>query len=324
MPLSNDQSRQLIDVSQVFAGYRAAMRERRVGYRYAMRWRTIKGHDYLYCGQKSLGARNAETEQKYDADTRRRAQLDERIASAKARLSEMAPVNRALRLGRVPTLPARLLRALYDEGAFDHGMIVIGTHALFAYEVAAGEFFQADLLATTDLDLGWDANSRLSLFNETGSAVSVLSILQRVDRSFEAGSAYGFSATNKDNFIVEIIPPVESAFVATTDVAGDLPANPIPEIKSLLSQPPYAVTAIGEDGLPVDILASQPNLFVAHKRAISDQDSGRPTLQRRRDRAQADKVSSVLSVLNAAKEFYSDTVAAEHFVTTSVKRSRPA
>ncbi len=313
MPLTNEQTRQFIDVAQVFSGYRSAVRERRLGYRYAMRWRTIKGKAYLYCGQKSLGARNAVTEKKFNDYTKRRAALDDRIASTKARLDEMAPVNRALRLGRVPKLPARVLRALYDEGAFDQGLMVIGTHALFAYEAAAGEFFQADMLATTDLDLCWDANERLSLLNEYGDTLSVLSVLQRVDRSFEAGATYGLSATNRDNFIVEMIAPLEAAFRPATNVEGDLPANPIPETEALLSKPPYAVTAIGEDGLPVDILAPQPDLFVAHKRTISAVNSGRPAAQRRRDAAQADAVAALVPALKAAMKAYHDPDAAAHF-----------
>ncbi|MCI5060866.1 MAG: nucleotidyltransferase domain-containing protein [Alphaproteobacteria bacterium] len=312
MPLTNEQTRQLIDVTQTFSGYRAAVRERRLHYRYAMRWRKIKGKDYLYCGQKSLGVRNVETEKHFDDYTKRRAELEDRISSIKARLDQMAPVNRALRLGRVPELPARVLRALYDEGAFDQGLMVIGTHALFAYEIAAGEFFEADMLATTDLDLCWDARERLSLLNEQGDKLSVLSVLQRVDRSFEAGANYGLSASNRDNFIVEMIAP-EPSLQPVTSVEDDLPANPIAETKSLLSEPPYAVTAIAEDGLPVDILAPQPELFVKHKRTISAETSGRPAIQRRRDLAQADAIEPLVPTLNAAKGQYRDPDIAARF-----------
>ena len=157
MPLSNEQARQLIDVGQSHVLLRSCLRELSREYRYAARWRLISGKEYLYIGEQSKGPRSPETEKEFESYTTIRDGIKARLDRTRRRLDEMAPVNRALRLGRVPKLPARLLRALDAEGLIGRGLTVIGTHALFAYEAAAGEYFDSGLSATTDLDLCWDA-----------------------------------------------------------------------------------------------------------------------------------------------------------------------
>jgi hypothetical protein len=308
MSLSNEQSRQLIDVGHVYAGLRAARREKLEAYRYAMRWRTISGRDYLYCGDKSLGARSQELETAFSNYTQRRRELETRIEKLDARLAEMAPVNRALRLGRVPKLPARILRALDAEGLIGRQLRVIGTHALYAYEAAAGEYFAAELLATSDLDLCWDAKTRLTIIADGAERETVLSVLKRVDRSFETGSLYGISARNDEGFIVEIMSPEAELTSTASGIAGDLAALPVPEIAELLADEPFSAMAMGEDGLPVQIVCPQPAAFMVHKRAIAKETSGRPALQRRRDAAQADALVRLAPVLEAAKGLYREPV----------------
>jgi hypothetical protein len=301
MPLTNEQSRQIIDVGQVHVLLRSSIRKLNSDYRYGPRWRSIAGKEYFYIGEQSKGARRPETEREHDSYATVRQGIKDRIERCQKRLDEMAPVNRALRLGRVPKLPARLLRALDAEGLIGRGLTVIGTHALFAYEAAAGEYFDSGLLATTDLDLCRDASQRLSIIAGDGTRKTVMSIIKRVDRSFDAGRNYGMSAVNDENFIVELISPSKDVIESATGLNGDLDAVPIPEIAVLIEGAPFSAMAIGEDGLPVQIVCPPPDAFVAHKRAISLEQSGRPALKRRRDAAQADAVEAIAPVLNAAK-----------------------
>ncbi len=302
MPLSNEQARQLIDIGQIHAARRAAQNLLRRDYRYAPRWRHINGGDYWYVGEQSRGVRDEKTAADYTTYCTAREALQARLAKQRARLEDMAPVNVALKLGRVPKLPARILRALDSEGLLGTQLRVIGTHALFAYEAAAGEYFQSDLLATADLDLCWDAKQRLVILAEDGREQTILSILKRVDRSFDAGKLYGFSAANDENFIVEVIAPRDEESSPATGIAGDLAAAPIPEVAALIGEA-FSAMAIGEDGLPVQIVCPLPDAFAAHKRQIAEA-SGRPPIQRRRDAAQADAVSKIAPVLNATGKLY--------------------
>lgn len=302
MPRTAEQSRQFIDVSQAYAVLRAAQRVFIEKSRYAPRWRHISGKDYFYIGEKSQGVRSRETELAFAAYSEARECLQARIATLKARFDEMAPVNVALRLGRVPKLPARILRALDAEGLLGKHLRVIGTHALYAYEAASGDYFQSDLLATTDLDLCWDAKERLSILAEDGSERTVLSILKRVDRSFDAGRLYGLSAANDEGFIVEVIAPRAEDSSPATGIAGDVSAAPIPEVESLTGEA-FSAMSIGEDGLPVQIVCPLPDAFVAHKRKISEAPGRKPD-QRRRDAAQAEAVARIAPVLNATGGMY--------------------
>lgn len=303
MPLSHEQSRQMVDVGHVHAGLRATQRELFRGYRYAPRWRTIAGRDYFYIGEQSQGARSADMETAYATYRQSREALQTRLLASKSRLEDMAPVNIALKLGRVPKLPARILRALDAEGLLDERRLrVIGTMAMYAYEAAAGNYFQSDILATLDLDLCWDAKERLEIFAEDGSERTVLSILKRVDRSFDTGKLYGFSASNDENFIVDLIAPRLEDSSPATGIAGDIAASPIPEVEALIGLA-FSAMAMGEDGLPVQIVCPLPDAFVAHKRAISTA-AGRKPLQRSRDAAQAAAVEKIAPVLNATGGMY--------------------
>ena len=302
MQLTHEQSRQLIDASHQHAAWRAAQHELFRSYRYAPRWRTIAGRDYFYIGEQSQGARSADTEAAYATYSQAREALQARLRAVKARLEDMAPVNIALKLGRVPKLPARILRALDAERLLDTRLRVIGTLAMYAYEAAAGNYFQSDILATLDLDLCWDAKERLEILAEDGSQRTVLSILKRVDRSFDTGKLYGFSASNDENYIVDLIAPQLEDSSPATGIAGDISAAPIPEVGALIG-PAFSAMAMGEDGSPVQIVCPLPDAFVAHKRAISIA-SGRKPLQRSRDAAQADAVEKIAPVLNATGGMY--------------------
>jgi hypothetical protein len=302
MRLTNEQSRQMIDLTQLHAAKRSAQRELISTYRYAPRWRRIADRDYLYLGEQSQGARSPETESLFATYRSKREQLQSRLEKIKLRMDQMAPVNVALKLGRVPKLPARILRAFDAEGLLGKHLRVIGTHALYAYEAAAGEYLQSDLLATTDLDLCWDAKQRLVILAEDGSERTVLSILKRVDRSFNAGKLYGFGAANDENFIVDVIAPRDEDTSSPTGIAGDVSAQPIPEVKALTGEAFSAMT-VGEDGLPVHIVCPLPDAFVAHKRTIAST-SGRKPIQRQRDAAQAEAVAKLAPTLNATGNMY--------------------
>ena len=78
--------------------------------------------------------------------------LDPTVHMATLSVLERA-INRALRLNRVPSIETRILSALDREGLLGKQIFVVGTNALFAYELMAGVLISGDLLATKDIDL---------------------------------------------------------------------------------------------------------------------------------------------------------------------------
>ncbi len=138
--LSNEQRRQLIDAQQVYAAWRPASTElERMG---SLIWQTSRGKRYLTEQhgkvRKSLGRETAELKAKKEAHDARRKALTTKVKALKKRLDQMAPVNRALKLGRIPTIAANILRELDREGLLGTHIVVAGTNALYAYEAATG------------------------------------------------------------------------------------------------------------------------------------------------------------------------------------------
>lgn len=150
--LTNEQRRQLIDAQQAFASWRpTAIELAKLG---SLRAQSSKGKRYMYevhgRVRKSLGRVSpALIRKKADLDARRTA-LKDTAQRLEKRLKQMAPVNRALGLGRIPTIAARILRELDQEGLLGTHVIVAGTNALYAYEVASGTVLSSDSVATAD------------------------------------------------------------------------------------------------------------------------------------------------------------------------------
>lgn len=85
-----------------------------------MMWKHINGREYLYrkmqAVAQSLGPRSEATEKAHAAFHAGRERIRARLGTLTARLNEMAPVNKALGLGRVPLVNARVLRQLDAAG----------------------------------------------------------------------------------------------------------------------------------------------------------------------------------------------------------------
>ena len=181
--LSNEQRRQLIDAQQAFSAWRPAVNElASIG---TIRSQTSKGKRYMYevhgNVRKSLGRETAALLKKKAQHDGRRDALKRTVKTLEKRLSEMAPVNRALGLGRMPTIAARIVRALDREGLLGKHIIVAGTNALFAYEVATGTVLPREHVATTDADLLLDTQESLSLAATGIRREGIMGILRRVD-----------------------------------------------------------------------------------------------------------------------------------------------
>ena len=300
--LSDDQRRQLVDARQVFEAWQSADAVRHRRYRGSMRWLTRKGRDYLHrklgTRERSLGARTVETERAWDAFHEGRARNRLELARLSARLDDMAPVNRALGLGRIPRLTARIVRGLEKQRLLGQHLLLVGTNALFCYESAAGVFFQGGLLATGDADLLWDARQRLALVLPEARSQGVLGVLQRTDRSFQTRGPRDFRAFNGDGFWVDLIRPEDKRFLASTarDTLGeredDLHGSPIRGLQWLVSAPRFERVAVGADGYPVRLVTVDPRAFALHKLWLSQQ-AGRDPVKRQRDVAQAVAVAAL-------------------------------
>ena len=110
--LSGEQRRQLIDSQQVWGVWRALSQEKKRRFVGGMRWARRGRSEYLLrkigSSEKSLGVRGPETEAAYAAFMAGRKSNKDQLTDIVKRLDEMAPVNRAKGLGRMPRIAARI------------------------------------------------------------------------------------------------------------------------------------------------------------------------------------------------------------------------
>ena len=185
------------------------------GQRGSLTWIVSKDREYLVRSfydkaglrkQTSLGVRSPETEKmKADFETRRAA-AEDRWKSMRDTMDRQAAVNRALGLGRVPLIGARVMRALDGFGLLGSGIRILGTNAIYAYEAASGVRIDPGLASTVLLD----ARGGLTFVaDEEVSESSLMKILKRVDASFDR-SKDTFRAVNRDGYLVDLVKPMQN------------------------------------------------------------------------------------------------------------------
>ena len=285
--LTNEQRRQLIDVQQAYAAWRGS----RDAARGHMRWLNRRGADYLHhklgAQERSLGLRSEKTERRFEEHKAAR----ERLKRTSARLKTMARVNRALRLNRVPLDAVRVLRALDEARLLGEDLFVIGTNALYAYEIQSGVLFDSGLLATGDVDLLWDAKDRLRLAVSKYAPQGVLGVLKTADPTYSSADLYGYRAQNANGYIVDLFCPELDPPPARLS-PGDIDPIPTEGADWLAQAPKLTATVIGHDGFPAPIVCVDPRIFALHKLWLSRRRSRQPT-SRPRDAQQALAVAAV-------------------------------
>jgi hypothetical protein len=298
--LDNEQRRELINMQQTFDAWRTADHEFRHSYKGRMRWKKACGQEYLYRVQgkveKSLGPKSPETEKIKTDYTEARTRLKRRATALKHKLEQRAAINRALRLGQMPTIAAQILRKLDEVGLLGSQLIVVGTHCLFAYGMRAGVIFDAGLTATQDIDLMFDARRRLSLamapeINETG----VMGLLRTVDPTFSNRPGY-FRAVNDEGYYVDLIRPAGRDEIAD-DLGGlsdnDLVPVAIFGLEWLMNAPRFEEMVIAADGLPAWVSCVDPRVYALYKYWLATKVEDRSALKKSRDKAQAMAVARV-------------------------------
>lgn len=281
----------------------AAQRELDLRFKGSMSWKTVNGKRYLYkktAGiSKSLGPESEKTLSLYEDFRSAKTQSRARSETLVARLRDMASVNRAMGIGRVPKTAARVLRRLDRLGLLGTAFRIAGTHALYAYERLGGVHFDADTIATRDIDLLYDARETLKLLSSDVRDAGLIGILQRVDKSFEPLSKGSFRAANDQGFMVDLItlstknPATRKFRDRIGEDEADLRAAEIDGLTWLESSPAMTVIVIDELGFPLRMIVPDPRYFAAHKAWLAVRED-RPADKRRRDMAQARAVAQMI------------------------------
>lgn len=299
--MDGDQRRIFIDARNTYAALLDAKVHAR-SFEGGMRWKSAGGHEYLFKtlgGKglgKSLGRRTPETESVFENFHAGKQSSRGRIADMQEAVRRQAKFCLAAEVGRVPRVAANVVRVLDSEGLMGRDLMILGTHALYAYEAAAGVQFESGLLATRDVDLLMDVRVRLRLGGEA-SEKGLIACLQKADKTFVVQSTGHYRAVNSKGFMVDLIRPAchkvdEAGRSALTDVPGDLTAAEANGTGWLLNVPHFEQIAIAEDGYPVRLHVPDPRAFALMKLWVSRRPDRDP-VKRYRDRAQAQAVAHI-------------------------------
>lgn len=294
--IGDDQRRQFIDAQTVFTEWENA-RKSAAEVRGGMHWKHQGKTEYLIRtsprnSQTSLGPRSDNTELIHEKFMERKERAEKRVADLSEELVRQQRMNRALYVGRAPSLLVGILDRLFKSGLSEH-FTVVGTHALYAYEAAAGIRFREAALATRDIDLLWDTRKRVSFVTQMESLdSSMLGLIRKVDSTFEIRKDQRYTAINSRGFEVDIIrreaiegDPHPLRLTNNEDEFWAVQAH---KAGVLLSGPRFSSVIISSSGHMARMNTISPLVFAKFKRWMAAQpDRG---IKRQRDILQAELV----------------------------------
>jgi hypothetical protein len=289
-PLSDNAARQAIDASNLWAEYLRA-RVAAESYVGGMYWTREGAYEYLVKTlrenkQQRLGPRSPETENIFATFHARKTVADARLASLNDALDEAQRQNKAVRAGRTPEIVVRLLNILREAGLEKH-FRVLGTHALYAYESAAGVRIATGALARQNVNLLWDSSQKVQfLVDLQRDAGSVLAVLQRANPSFQRrdDALKNDSAFNDKGLQVEFF---------RCDNEVDLWSVQARRAALLARSPLFSQPVISATGKLATLNTIDPRIFVSFKRWMAGLKDREP-VKRRRDVMQADAVQGLM------------------------------
>ncbi len=300
--LNNNARRIYIDITQQYEAYLNIV-EKMKKFQGGMKWIKRGEKEYLFRQRnnrgdgKSLGIRSKNTEEQYERFHAEKIELVEKRKSLLAELESQSKFCVAANINRVPKIAADVIRVIQQAKSNTNAIIIVGTHALFAYESMAGITFNTELLATGDIDLMWDAKRKLELVGLKPNE-GLLDLLKKVDKTFERQSKATYRAANEKGYLVDLIkpmpsPPCKLTKPSITQNKNDLIAAEIENLDWLYAAPPIQSTVIGNDGFPVIFDVPDPRVFSAYKLWLSKQDRRDPQ-KKSRDQKQARAVLQLI------------------------------
>ena len=280
LPLSNLAARQYIDARQTFLAWREARAEA-LQVRGGLYWHSQSDsliRTSARGAEKSLGKRSEETTKIYQNFIARKARSTERVQALKTQVRSHERVNKALYVGRVEPLVTELINRM-EKAEVAASFHVVGTHALYAYEAAAGVHMDAGMVATRDIDLLWDVRTRMRFWSQMERLdTTFLALLRKVDKTFSLREGQHYTAVNDEGFEVDIL----------RRMAEQDDPHPIK-----LDRPSFEAVIVDRNGGMAMMRTIAPQVFVSFKKWLSGQ-SNREPFKRQRDAAQALAVQQLI------------------------------
>lgn len=296
--LQETQLRQLSDCVAAWHNFEQARHEAEQ-VRGSMRWRTVAGKRYLVRvsptgAETSLGPEDADKQLLFDNFHARKQQAGQRLTGMKKTLQEHQRLNRAIRVGRTPAIVVKCLVAL-DAHGLSKDFMVVGTHALYAYELAAGVRVNSGATATRDLDLLFDVNRLRAYSTALGrdNAKSLIEVIQRADPTFRVKRHQLQTAVNDGGFEVDIVrrsqAPGDPHPLRMSEDENDFWAVQVSQGQAMSSSRKFEHLVVSASGEMAIMRTLHPLDFIRLKKQLSTM-PGRDPLKAPKDRLQAEVV----------------------------------
>jgi len=302
--LTAEQRRIAVDALQLYQHFLDLRREYQE-FRGGLHWKHVSSREYLIKTldreghQQSLGPRSPKTEETLRRFTEHKKELKQQIKILEGEITARAKFCVAAGVNRAPRIAADIVRLLDSRGVLGTHLIILGSHAVYAYEIAAGVRLKAGLLQTNDLDTLLDAKADLEIAGDLRST-GLLGLIQKVDKTFRLERRRSFRAVNSKGFMVDLIraPLSDSGKITSLGRNEDLVAEPLQGLDWLAGAPRMSQIVIAENGYPVRFIVPDPRVFALHKIWLSNNPTRDP-LKRKRDFHQGEAVAALaLDYLN--------------------------
>jgi hypothetical protein len=295
-------ARQYTDARAVFLAHEQAA-EAAKAVRGGMVWVTAKGTEYLArttpAGKQSgLGKRDERTEKMHADFHARKDALQARVTSLRAQLDLHVRMNRALRVGRMPPIAVKVI-AQMNRAGLNQFLRTVGTHAMFAYETAAGVRMPSEVMTTMDIDLLYDARWRIKFAAQMeAQAPSMLELMRKVDKTFVIDEMERNTLVNNDGFQVDFLRRMvtgddDNPITLAPEGEEGVMVVPARRAQVLMEAPLFSEIVVSTTGEMARMDTVDPATFRDFKLWMSAQ-ADRDPIKRRRDRLQAEAVDEML------------------------------
>lgn len=307
--IGEEARRQYIDARSLFTTLQETEHQSSK-YRGGMYWKkhARTGIEYLLRtqpdnSQRSLGPRSPETETIYERFTTGKGEHVSRLQDLREEMGVQQRINRALNVGRAPQLLVDILNA-FDRAGISGHFRVVGTHALYAYEAAAGVRIKTRAaLETRDIDLLWAISRKIKFQTRLKhSATSLIELLRKVDKTFQVREDQRHTAVNSKGFEIDIIRPIvpEDEQVVPkenpsimTNAEDDLLAIKASTGRMLQGAAPFDAVIVSTAGRMARMHTITPLEFVRVKRWLAEYPE-RDIMKKGRDALQADFIEKLV------------------------------
>ena len=302
--LTAEQRRIAVDAAQLYEHFLDLRQEYRE-FRGGLHWKRVGSKEYLVKTldreghQQSLGPRSSNTEEALRRFTDRKTELRGQLKVLEEGIAARAKYCVAAGVNRVPRIAADIVRLLDSRGVLGTHLIILGSHSIYAYEMAAGVQLKAGLLHTNDLDALLDTKTDLEIAGDVRNA-GLLGLIQKVDKTFRLSRQRSFRAVNSKGFMVDLIRALIKHHGRATSLGSreDLVAEPMQGLDWLTDAPRFKQIVFAENGYPVRFIVPDPRVYALHKLWLSTNPTRDP-LKRKRDFRQGETVASLaLEYLN--------------------------